>query len=667
MVLSRHALETRRVASVFLSGNAMLKDSAVESLGESGLLLPAWVKTALAANDRLKLYFSVVQAAVQHAGRPSHDVIDLSREKAAAGLKEQWMDEIVVDATRSGDVYFLPELPRLARAIATDLSLMARPVLQSAGAEALKVRLEGWLAWLAAIREESLSPEVLKQLVHGNRDHGDSVHILVMDLHKQLNQIAVKLASEVIDGAHVWNLAADDRGRVSAFMRGLNRTAPLKFDHPGLDTAATRDGKRLVLQNDIGTNDAHVLVVQVEDLKISLSYSDLHRTRFEFFRMLLAELGATWSVVEPRVTPGLNAGDAYYVGTASFACKDQAALDNALEGLASRIVFLIDWNRARKRLQRFVSKLHAIDVLVAVARLEVGHMGWLRAGGASLLFATMQTAADGVFRLGDRLDDVLGEAGAHAFLVESMSLASRALLAGQPVALIEDETRVLLTRHLQSRASEFDMAAEHASYCHELAQGLRNALTHGGGKGAAKKLSLSAKSWERRADEIVGQARALAERHPRWRHFSHLIVTADDVADAMEEASFLMGLILEEHEEALEHGVQKVLVQLAESVLLATQDYVRSLAVARSLGHTPDLEDSNSFLDATWRVVLAEKRCDEQLRSARRLILKTLAKKPAELMLANDLAASLEQASDCLLVASYALRDIVLSKAGAIA
>ena len=123
----------------------------------------------------------------------------------------------------------------------------------------------------------------------------------------------------------------------------------------------------------------------------------------------------------------------------------------------------------------------------------------------------------------------------------------------------------------------------------------------------------------------------------------------------------------EEHEEALEHGVQKVLVQLAESVLLATQDYVRSLAVARSLGHTPDLEDSNSFLDATWRVVLAEKRCDEQLRSARRLILKTLAKKPAELMLANDLAASLEQASDCLLVASYALRDIVLSKAGAIA
>ena len=46
-------------------------------------------------------------------------------------------------------------------------------------------------------------------------------------------------------------------------MRGPNRTAPLKFDHPGLATSATRDGDRLVIQNDIGANDAHVLVLSV--------------------------------------------------------------------------------------------------------------------------------------------------------------------------------------------------------------------------------------------------------------------------------------------------------------------------------------------------------------------------------------------------------------------
>ena len=71
-------------------------------------------------------------------------------------------------------------------------------------------------------------------------------------------------------------------------MTGLHRTAPLKFDHPGLDTAATHDGERLLIQNDIGTNDAHVLVIQVVARTIMLTYSDLHATRFAFFQRALA-------------------------------------------------------------------------------------------------------------------------------------------------------------------------------------------------------------------------------------------------------------------------------------------------------------------------------------------------------------------------------------------
>ena len=43
-----------------------------------------------------------------------------------------------------------------------------------------------------------------------------------------------------------------DRARVKAFMRGLNRTAPLAFGHPGLGTTAVRANGRLTIQNDIG-------------------------------------------------------------------------------------------------------------------------------------------------------------------------------------------------------------------------------------------------------------------------------------------------------------------------------------------------------------------------------------------------------------------------------
>ena len=41
----------------------MQRTRAVASLGQHGLMLPAWVKAALFANDRLKVYLTVLQSA----------------------------------------------------------------------------------------------------------------------------------------------------------------------------------------------------------------------------------------------------------------------------------------------------------------------------------------------------------------------------------------------------------------------------------------------------------------------------------------------------------------------------------------------------------------------------------------------------------------------------
>jgi uncharacterized protein Yka (UPF0111/DUF47 family) len=663
----------------------MLKESAVATLGEHSLLLPAWIKSALAANDRIKLYLSVIQAAVLHADRPEAAIIDLSQERAAAGVREEWIDEVAVSAARSGDVIFLPELPRLAQTLAADLRIMARPLIEGATRDLAKelksahgsiaTRLDQWTAWLATLGSEHLSADAVTRLESGDRKAGDSVHILVMDMHKLINRLGATLTGDDIDGAHVWNIAAEDKDRIAAFMRGLHRTAPLKFDHPGLDTAATRDGDQLVIQNDIGTNDAHVLVVHVSAKHVTLTYSDLHRTRFRFFRELLSEIGATWSVVEPHVTPGLNAGTAYFVGTARFDCHDTAEIDQALEGLGARIVFLIDWNRARKRLRQFVDKDQAIAILADAARKEAGHIGWLRSGGERLVFSVMQSVGDGLFRLGDRLDDVLSESESREFLLHALVLSSHAQLERQPVTLVEDELRMLLTRQVRSRASEFDLVAEHAGYCQELAQAVRNALLRGF-TGMAPEAGIDpadeqdglvtrAKSWERRADDIVTQMRTALQRHPSRERFVRLVVLADDVADALEEAAFLVTL-LNEHAGSPADRVRQAVLRLSDTVLGAVQDYVRALAIARTLGQPRadqhDLDDSSEFLDATWRVVLAEIRCDEELRAARRLILRDL-KVPAELMLASDLALSLELASDRLMSVSYALRSIVLDRA----
>lgn len=53
----------------------MQKTQAVASLGQHRLMLPAWVKAALSANDRLKVYLAVLQSAASHAAYPPPTLI----------------------------------------------------------------------------------------------------------------------------------------------------------------------------------------------------------------------------------------------------------------------------------------------------------------------------------------------------------------------------------------------------------------------------------------------------------------------------------------------------------------------------------------------------------------------------------------------------------------
>jgi uncharacterized protein Yka (UPF0111/DUF47 family) len=682
----------------------MQKSDAVAAMGQSMLLLPAWIKAALAANDRLKLYLTVLQAAAAHAQHPETEPLDLGREISAAGIEGRWLHDLPAASSQVDGALLVPEMRRVAQRLAEDLGVMARPVLEAhdPGSD-LRERVSRWVGWLEALGSKSAEGEALgsgqlRSLMsakksgkkdskeNGRTDSGqrpvdaetspddDSLHLLVMDLHKRINQLAATLSDEQVAGAHVWQLPPADHPRVEAFMRGLNRTAPLKFDHPGLDTAATRDGQRLLLQNDIGTNDAHVLVLQVEGRTITLNYSDLHRPRFEFLQSLLVPFGAEWGDLQSKVDAALNEGEAYTFGTARFVAADDAELDCMLEGIGSRIVFLIDWNRARKRLLHFVGKAEAIHVLKEAARLDAGHMAWLKAGGEAVVYAAMQAAGEGAFRIGDRLDGVLGPADARAFLIEVLCLASKALLAGQPVALVADETRLLLVRRMRQRSSEFDLVEEHAAYCHALAQAVSDALAHdvaGPAAGhAARSLASRAKAWERQADHLVMQARDHALRQPRLLPFARLLELSDDIADALEEAAFLMSLIAEDHRQGWNAEVHGLLSRLAQAVLSATQEHIKALSIARRLARASGSDgvdcnaDSDAFIAASWNVLRSERECDELLRAARRAILAAV-RDAAALMLANDLAIALELASDRLLVAGYALRDVAFEQAGA--
>ena len=646
----------------------MLKEKAVASLGQPSLLMPAWIQSALAANDRLKLHLTLLQSAAQHASTPDAPAGQWEKGLAHTELQDApWAQELVGGAYCDDDLLILPHLENLLEALSNDLTTMARPLCDTGqpSAAALAVRRDHWLQQLHALADdEGLRHAALTELTHGDRQRGDSLHLLVMDLHKQINALSSELATEDIDGAHAWQVQDDDRPLIRAFMRGLHRTAALKFSHPGLDTAVTRDGKRLLIQNDIGTNDVHVLVIEVQGSTISLTYSDLHPGRFGFFRQMLEDLGFAWQVFDPRVSEGLNAGKPYLVGQARLEAQDSAQLQTGLDNVASRIVFVIDWNRARKRLQHFVNKPRAQQLLAQAARSDWGHMAWLQAGAERLVYNAMQAVDSEAFHVGDRLDDVLGEAAASAYLLELLRISSMLLRQQQPVSLVADEARLLLARVLRQRTFEFDLLAEHAAFTHALAEGLCDALENPGDAAQTQAQVLRAKNWERQADHLLMDARQRAERRPRWLLVVDCLAQADDVADALEEATFMHSLTLIHPAPGLPAEVRAALCQLAATTLSAIQDLVKAIEIARQVSQRADGPDSELFLQTLWRMLRAERQCDDLFRQARTTMVKSLRSAPVDLMLANDLAATLEKATDKLLRVGYALRQMVFNKTG---
>ena len=106
---------------------SMQKSEAVAALGQRRLMLPAWVKAALSANDRLKVYLTVLQTACSHVAHPNGDLPDLTKEIAAAGLNGPWLQNVAADARQIDGELMVPELPRLVKCFADDLATMAVP------------------------------------------------------------------------------------------------------------------------------------------------------------------------------------------------------------------------------------------------------------------------------------------------------------------------------------------------------------------------------------------------------------------------------------------------------------------------------------------------------------------------------------------------------------
>jgi uncharacterized protein Yka (UPF0111/DUF47 family) len=640
------------------------KGRIVEVLGERGLLLPALLNRALAANDRAKYRFTLLQAARAHAGQPDAPASSLRREREASGVQNSSLDDVVAGSGKlNGNTYRIPQARRICLDLADDLRTMLAPFQaqqDDAGAAGFGARFGKLEERLQEVAEESIDGRDIDAMTSANRHDGDSLHLLVMDLHKALNRLQAGIAESSIDGAQVYGIDASDPPLIQAFMRGVNRTAPLKFDHPGLATTATRSDGRLVLQNDIGTTDAHVLVVHATDSAVTVTYTDVHLSRLLFFQSLFKSFDVDWQDTLSRADQSMQDG-IYHLSIGVFRATEPAQRETFLAFLGSRLVFLIDWNRARKRLRPLVGKSAAIGLLKWAADNDFGHMAFLRAGGERLIYDALEFVAKSPFRFGESLRDMLGEKPATQYLRFVLKTCSEGLLQSRQESLIQDEIRAELFNYFRSaRYGLLDIAAEHAALIVEIAAGLRDGLLRLNLADAGEHLQRNAaraKEWEGRADDLVNRARAAAKQADSGRFICELVESADDIADDLEEAAFHLTLV----PARIPAGLHEPLRALAGLLVQSAQEYVKALEAARFVRHGVAREDMRDFLESIHRIMAIEHQSDKVERGVEAALVAG-AQDFRHLYVLTEAAKNLEHAADGLMHVGLSMRDHFLGE-----
>ena len=643
------------------------KPDIIRELGEEPLLLPAAVGRSLAANDRVKYCFSLLQIAEQNALHPAADPPSLRADREASGIEDASLDAVASGSRLTDDGLVVPHAQRIERMIVDGIEEMVAPLAMPAasanGSGAAPIygdRLRTLLAALPRVEGDRVPLDYVAAVTRSSEGAGDSLHRLVMDLHRELNQLQRFLSQESIGGASVYGLDDGDRPRVEAFMAGVNRTAPLKFEHSGLGTTATRAGQALLLQNDIGMTDAHVLVVRIQDLQCTVTHADPHLQRLRFFQSLLGAFGVHWSDMRSRDAKWSKDGEPFYQCTGRVTAQDEAELRRFLEHLGSRLVFLIDWNRARKRLRNFVEGPACVQVLRWAADQEVGHRAFLQLGGDRLIYEAIEHASPSPIRYGQRLDEILGKEAAAEFLQFVLRACAEGLLRRRSERFVRDEIRAeLLGRFETLEHGLLALAAEHAVLVGEVAGAVHEGLLGPpGGEAALRDGARRSAQWERRADALVERVRGLARHSPGAAVYVRLVTEADDVADNLEEAAFLLTLGLPQSGAGAFEGRLQALAAL---LVTGSREWVKCLESAVHVRRGGAREDLQDFLEAVERVVTIEHQTDDAQREVTAALF-VEAVDWRQLNLVLLIAQSLEQAADSLARCALTLRDHVLGE-----
>lgn len=638
-----------------------MKSQIIEQLGQADILLPSLVAEGLAANDRIKVRMSALQAALQHAQQPNEPVTDLHVECSAAGIAPAAVATLIGGAHLAGDGRIAaPNLARMMKEIDGDIITMIRAVsaAKSSQGETAGARLAAIQASGALEASNEIEIARVAKLTGVAQDGADSLHRLVMDLHKELNRLATDCSEEILAGAHVFGLEPGDRAPVESFMQGLNRTRGLKFNHPGLETMATRSGGRLLIQNDIGTTDAHVVVIAIKQHSVTVTYTDVHRARAKFFVGLFDKFQAKWSGLDRHAAAGLGEDNGFYLVTGQFQAGSSADRNAFLACIGASLVFLIDWNKARKLLRNWVSKDDATQLLDWAARQVLGHRAFLELGGNELLSAAVRNAAPARIGFGERLDQALGRGAAVDFLKTAIRVSSEALSAGQSVRLVRDQIEADLVRRLERVESTLlATVLRQVGLAHDVVATIAQhiAALQAGHPVDPARLAARAGLIERKADRIAIEARNEAGRFNAGPIIEQLVDRVEEAVDELEQAAFIASLA----PTGINPSLLSALAGLCAVATSATEAAATGLAAAVEVpeGRRADSEDA---LAAVVRLIDAEHAADSLERDVTALVFAG-GFDIATSLAVIELARAIERATDRLAGFGHLLRRHIMT------
>src|SRR6202044_2152656 len=102
-----------------------MKTQILSAIGETALQPAASLNAALAANDRIKYAFSLLQMALTYSEHPDQPASTLKAERIACGIDDPSLDAVIGGARMVGKSCRVPNAARIFEHIADDMRLMA--------------------------------------------------------------------------------------------------------------------------------------------------------------------------------------------------------------------------------------------------------------------------------------------------------------------------------------------------------------------------------------------------------------------------------------------------------------------------------------------------------------------------------------------------------------